>query len=118
MNICVGSYYTYCIKLSTVIVYIKKNNNLVACLEFQIRNYPYGEMPVLVQAKGPHNDKLPINIQKLISRFCLDYNSKINSIDISPDIVQKHNLKLSEKNGYISIEDEDENKNIGPILIA
>lgn len=102
MNICVGSYYSSCIRYGTVIVSVEKNGILEACLEFIPRSYSkdYSEYEeifhILVQAKGHSNRILDISTQRAVLEFCLIYGIKTMTCDITGNIATKHNLKINE----------------------
>lgn len=95
MKICVGSYYNSCINNNMIIIYIKKKNEFLACLEINLTKDDNGNIiPTLFQAKGILNSYLSIKIQKLISNFLLDYSVKIETCDINHNISTIHNDKI------------------------
>lgn len=87
MNICVASYYQYCISGLIYIVYVRnKNNETVACLEIKGKE--------LQQAKSLHNSIIPIKIQKDILKFCNQNNIYITTLDIDS------NIRISNRNYF------------------
>lgn len=94
MDICVGSYYRRCSHHGTVIVYLKKDNNILACLEIQEGDWNN----VLYQAKGYRNSKLNTEAQKVIVEFCTRNNISIKTHDINKSLADKNNAIVSTSN--------------------
>lgn len=85
---CVASYYEYCLRGYSLIVYLKKKDHIVGLLEVSDKN--------IVQAKGFNNKLLNNTIQKLISKFAVEKKYYIKTNDISKKIRDKHNDIIKE----------------------